>query len=71
MKKFLLGLLIGMVLVMDLCGIVKEVIDNFEKEEVIDRSFTIVYMEQLMLFLFIFAEFTTYLMEGVPKWCSL
>ena len=45
MKKFLLGLLIGMVLVMDLCGIVKEVIDNFEKEEVIDRSFTIVYME--------------------------
>ena len=46
MKKFLLVFMIGMVLTMDIFGVVKEIIDHFEtKEEVVDKSFTIVYME--------------------------
>lgn len=46
MKKFLLVVLIGMVLAMDIFGLVKEVIDYFEaKEEVVDRSVTTVYVE--------------------------
>ena len=48
MKKFLLVLLIGMVLAMDVYGIVKEVIDNYskvEQEDAIDRTTTIIYVE--------------------------
>lgn len=46
MKKFLLVVMIGMVLAMDLYGIVKEIINNDIKEEnVIEKTSTIVYVE--------------------------
>lgn len=46
MKKFLLVFMIGMVLTMDIFGVVKEIIDRFEtKEEMVDKNFTVVYME--------------------------
>lgn len=46
MKKFLLVSIVGIVLAMDIFGIAKEIIEHFEmKEEVVDRSFTIVYTE--------------------------
>lgn len=47
MKKFLLVIMIGMVLALDVCGIVKEFIDNAETEQesVIERISTIVYVE--------------------------
>ena len=45
MKKFLLVVLVGMVLVMDVCGIVKQYIDSIPGEETIDKSVTIVYVE--------------------------
>lgn len=46
MKKFLLVFMIGMVLAMNIFGIAKEIIDYFEsKDETIDKSFTIVYVE--------------------------
>lgn len=47
MKKFLLVVMIGMVLALDVCGIVKDFIDNteIEQESVIERTSTIVYVE--------------------------
>ena len=46
MKKFLLVLMIGMVLTMDIFGVVKEIVDYFEvKEEVVDGNYEIVYVE--------------------------
>lgn len=45
MKKFLLVTLIGMVIVLDIYGVVKEVINTHEHEEVIDKNVTIVYVE--------------------------
>lgn len=46
MKKFLLVILIGMVLVLDVYGFVKERIDHVEEtENVVDRHVTIVYVE--------------------------
>ena len=45
MKKFLLVALVGMVLVMDVCGIVKQYIDSILEEETIDKSVTVVYTE--------------------------
>lgn len=44
MKKFLLVVLVGMVLVMDVCGIIKQYIDSIP-EETIDKNVTIVYVE--------------------------
>ena len=46
MKKFLLVFMIGMVLTMDIFGVVKEIVDYFEvKEEVVDGNYEIVYVE--------------------------
>lgn len=47
MKKFLLVTMIGMVLALDLYGIVNELITNnaIETESVIERTCTTVYME--------------------------
>ena len=52
MKKFLLVLLVGMVLVMNLYGIVNKfmVEDEIEIDHIAETTMT-VYMEQLMLFL--------------------
>ena len=64
MKKFLLVLLIGMVLALDICGIIKQVtIDKVEERDVIKETSTIVYMEQLMLFLLFFAKITSSIMK--------
>ena len=43
MRKFLLVTLIGMVLLLDLFGLAKEYIDS--KEEEVDPSWTVVYVE--------------------------
>ena len=46
MKKFLLVFMIGMVLTMDIFGVVKEIVDYFEvKEEVVNGNYEIVYVE--------------------------
>ena len=46
MKKFLLVLLIGMVLALDICGIIKQVtIDEVEERDVVKETSTIVYVE--------------------------
>lgn len=45
MKKFLLVTLIGMVLVMDLCGLVKDFIESNKEIEEVDPSWTVVYVE--------------------------
>lgn len=46
MKKFLLVLLIGMVLALDICGIIKQVtIDKVKERDVIKETSTIVYVE--------------------------
>lgn len=46
MKKFLLVLLIGMVLVLDICGIIKQVtIDKVEERDIVKETSTIVYVE--------------------------
>lgn len=43
MKKFLLVVIIGMVLAMDVYGVVKEHIDSVEKA--VDKHVTVVYVE--------------------------
>lgn len=47
MKKFLLVTLIGMVLVMNVCGIVKEIIDYYEESNPVEvyKGYTVVHME--------------------------
>lgn len=47
MKKFLLVLMIGMVLTMDIFGIAKDIADYLDEQnqETIDKNYTIVYME--------------------------
>ena len=47
MKKFLLVVLVGMVLTMDIYGLIKEIISFYEEQQVeeIDESYTVVYME--------------------------
>lgn len=47
MKKFLLVIFIGIVLVINLYGIVNEIISSYEAKntEEIHRGYTIVYME--------------------------
>lgn len=47
MKKFLLVVLVGMVLTMDIYGLIKEIISFYEEQQVeeIDKSYTVVYME--------------------------
>ena len=45
MKKFLLVTMIGMVLVLDLCGLFKEIVTRVEEEDVISKSTITVYVE--------------------------
>ena len=64
MKKFLLVTMIGLVLAMDLYGIVNQFMKDEVKEiDHIAESTIMVYVEQQMLFLLVFATHTTPIME--------
>ena len=55
MKKFLLVILIGMVLAINVYGLVNEFMNKQVKEvDHIEETTTMVYVEQLMLFLLFF-----------------
>lgn len=47
MRKFLLVTLLGLVLAMDLYGLITNIISNYETKQVeeINKSYTIVYVE--------------------------
>ena len=66
MKKFLLVIFIGMVLAINLYGIVnKFMIDEVEEIDHTKETTMTVYVEQLMLFLlFLLAKLALYLMKG-------